>query len=210
MNIIISKYAHPEVYQSIRDFNPSVATVPGSFWIMTDDGTTIAVICATEKELINAFGLIQSTIAEIQSITEYVYVIIESIDASRENQILSLQELGAFVVTTYDVYNYLPTFIKFISNPKRRQEKVVQPPKRDLRMFTVGEQLLLTIPGVGERKAKDLLQHFGPVVWVLAGMTWSDTPEYLSSISAKDIKAFRDSIGIEDNMILSVIMKEDK
>lgn len=209
MNIITNEYVPEYVKSSIDQYNPSYLDVPGSFWIMTDDGYTLAVICVEESEIIGGFALLQSVIAQIQTITKYIYILIETSE-SFENQIISLQEFGSFVVTTSSISEYIPSFIKFISNQKRRQEKAVHPPKRSLRMFTPGEQMLLTISGLGERKVKDLLGHFGPVAWVLAGMTWHDTPDYLNSISKKDIDTFRNDIGIDDNMILSVIMEGDK
>ncbi len=209
MNIIISKYAQPEIYQSIKSFSPMQADVPGTLWINTDDGKNIAVICANEKEIANALGLLQSTIATIKDITQYIYVVVQVTDSTYSHQLLSLQEMGAFTLTVDSFDDELDLAIKFIANPKRRKEKVVHPPQRDLRMYTVGEQLLLTVPGVGERKVKDLLQT-GPIAWVLASLTDFDTADLLNSITKKDIASFREAIQIEDDMILAVIMKEDK
>lgn len=203
MNTIISKYAPAEIYQVIKEFNPLQADVPGTLWINTDDGRNIAVIYAIERDFVSAFGLLQSTIATIRNITEYIYVVT---DCNYPHQLLSLQELGAFT-SVIDSLEDLLKLIKFISNPKRRTEKVLHPPCRDLRMYTKGEQLLLTLDGIGERKVRELLQT-GPVAWILASLTQYETADY-TSITKKDIKSFRDSIQIDDDKILAVIMKED-
>lgn len=209
MNIITSSHAHQQIKSCLESLGSVESDVPGSFWIMTDDGCTIAVICAYEKEMAYSFSLLQSVVVEVQMITPYVYVIVES-ESAYANQVLSIQELGAFAITVPDMQEYIPSFIKFVSKPKRRQEKSILPPKRDLRMFTTGEQLLLTIPGIGERKARDLLRMFGSVAWAFAQMTQEDTPDIINIITADDVDNFRNALQLDDNMILSVIMKEDK
>jgi len=207
MNIICSNYAQKSIYEAIKNHNPSQMDVPGSFWIMTDDGCAIAVICASEQEFVGGFALLQSTIVEIHAITPYIYVLIET-ENDYSNQILSLQELGAFVVTSADVESYISSFIKFISNPKRRQEKVVHPLRRSTRMYTEAEQLLMTIPGFGEKKIASLLQA-GPVAWVLAGLSDYSFAEVFN-ISKKDVDVFRKMCQLEPNQILSVVIKEDE
>ncbi len=135
MNIIISNHAPEEVCQVIKKFSPMQADVPGTLWINTDDNKNIAVIYATEREFVNAFGLLQSTIAKIKELTEYIYVVVETVDNAYGHQLLSLQELGCFTVTV-DSPVYLYNLINFIANTKRRKEKVVHPPCRNLRMYT--------------------------------------------------------------------------
>lgn len=203
---------HPEVLTALTAFDPEVADLGGmgTFWISTDDEAMIAVLVSYET---NRLHELQSELIAIKGMTEYVYLVTGQ---ASNSQLLSMQELGIFTTTfgflgddyRASILNGIPKFVEFVANPKRRKEKKVQA-IRKVSAFTPGEQILLTIDGLGPAKVGALINHFGSVGWAIAAMTWFDTADALDGVVTPTmISNLREALGLGPKDILSVVVNE--
>lgn len=212
MKIIVDTYAIQEVKSALRAFNPDIANLSsGTFWIRTEDEELIAVFVAKNN---NRLYELQSQLFEAQSLTRFIYLVIimEREDKANQLQLLSIQELGVFTLLSLssNLSSDLNELIKFVSNPNRRKEKKLLP-SRNIRFFTSGEQIILSIPNIGIEKLKILLKHFGgSIAWALSALTKYDLlDEGLKGITASDISNCRDALGLADGQILIVDQTEE-
>lgn len=132
-------------------------------------------------------GRLFNQVARAKSMTPFVYVaIIGSISRARNGKAIvngqvsgweyasirgvktSIQELGAIVIDCVDEDDFRNWIIIELNN--RSRGDVIVMPVREAAVFGGAENVLASLPGIGAKKAADLLQHFpnvGSALWFL-------------------------------------------
>jgi len=175
----------------------------GTFFVSTDDDASLAVLVTDDGEhLYNLYTQLNA----IQGITKHVYLVV--VGTGFPSQFLAIQEMGIFTVSL-DSYDRLTGFIKFIAQPKRRQEKKLLP-ARNIRVFTPAEQILMTIPGLGPAKVGSILNYYGSLANAMSVLSWYDGDLDMPGVVSKQtIHDWREILGLPDGNIILNIPIED-
>lgn len=204
MHVLVHKNTPDAIKNALANLNLEQDVLAfGNVWVKTDDGVLIAVFVMNDKEFSYNFQSLQAQIVEAQALTKYIYVcIIDPQNNVKPHQLLAVQEMGAYTLTI-DSINRLEKFIVFVADPKRRTDKKFLP-SRNTSLYTLGEQLLFILPGIGAKKVAKLLEYFGTPAWAFVGLTQFSTVDDVIGITEEDIQKYRDILELEPNQILLI------
>ena len=168
----------------------------GDLHMMTDDDSLLIVERKTANDFVSSIkdGRLFNQVSRAKQLTPYVYVaIVGSILPARNNKtlingnstgwdynaiqgvMLSIQELGASIVFCADDNDFLPCMAR-LANRSRGTVPVM--PVREATIFGGAETILASLPGIGAKKAADLLTHFpnaGSALWFLTDIDDKET-----------------------------------
>lgn len=184
------KMHHPEIWNAISRVCPisEMGDDICDFHIVGNDDKYLIVERKTAEDFVNSIkdGRLLNQIVKGKTITPYVYVVIVGTIlpakhgktyingnltgwdyAAIEGVMLSIQELGASIVFCADENDFLPCMVRLAN---RSRGDVIVMPVREAAVFGGAENVLTSLPGIGAKKAADLLQHFpnvGSALWFL-------------------------------------------
>lgn len=168
----------------------------GDLHIATDDDKLLIVERKTANDFVSSIkdGRLFNQVARAKQLTPYVYVVVVgSILPARNNKtiingnvtgwdyaaiqgvMLSIQELGASIVFCADDNDFLPCIVRLAN---RSRDSVPVMPVREANIFGGAENVLASLPGIGVKKAVDLLGHFpnvGSALWFLTDIDDKET-----------------------------------
>lgn len=172
----------------------AIAMLPSSdAMIACDDGTMILVERKTLSDLLGSIkdGRVFIQVAEMSTVTRWVYLVVTdpvtygaqgAVVTSRGETgwsfnsvwgaLITLQELGAFVVFCSGDQDYEACILRLANRP-RDLEHVLEPAKQPY-ILSAQEQVLAALPGIGPDRARVLLTQFGTPALALMGLTSPD------------------------------------
>lgn len=216
----------PDSIKSIR-FDGALTTVSkldyGDMWVSTDDGQLLCVERKTPSDLLGSIKdkRIFQQCAGMRDKTPWAYVVVTgTLNCDNEGKViangrktgwqwssvqgalLSVQELGVNIAYSQNDSEY-PYTIKNIANRSRSTEKLLQPTVQP-RLMSPGEIVLSSLPGIGEDKAKLLLDEFnGCAADAIAWLTWLDTTYTVAGVSTGTKQKVRSALGLTDGWHLT-------
>jgi Fanconi anemia group M protein len=167
----------------------------GDLHIATDDDKLLVVERKAAMDFVNSIkdGRLFNQVARAKQITPYVYVaIVGSILPAKHGKtyingnltgwdysaiqgvMLSIQELGASIVFCADENDFLPCMVRLAN---RSRDVIPVMPVREATIFGGAETILASLPGIGAKKATDLLKVFpnvGTALWFLTDLDSSE------------------------------------
>ena len=168
----------------------------GDLHIATDDDKLLIVERKTANDFVSSIkdGRLFNQVARAKQLTPYVYVVIVGSIlpakhgktfvngnltgwdyAAIQGVMLSIQELGASIVFCADDNDFLPCIVRLAN---RSRDSVPVMPVREANIFGGAENVLASLPGIGVKKAADLLGHFpnvGSALWFLTDIDDKET-----------------------------------
>lgn len=184
------KMHHPEIWNAISRVCPisEMGDDICDFHIVGNDDNYLIVERKTAEDFVNSIkdGRLLNQIVKGKTITPYVYVVIVGTIlpaphgktyingqltgwdyAAIEGQKITIQELVVPIVYCVNDNDFVPSLIRLAN---RSRDNVIVRPVRDITIFGGAENVLASLPGIGAKKAADLLQHFpnvGSALWFL-------------------------------------------
>lgn len=114
--------------------------------------------------------------------------------AAVQGAMLSIQEMGVGLISIRDESQLDDCLISLI-NRDRGPKRMRQP--RELLWATPAEELLMSLPGIGEDRAEQLLRECGNAANALAAITGDDIK--LSGIGPETKRKAREALGLVDD-----------
>jgi ERCC4-type nuclease len=169
----------------------------GDLHIATDDDKLLIVERKAAMDFVNSIkdGRLFNQVARAKQITPYVYVVIvgsilpvrggkTAINgnltgwdyAAIQGVMVSIQELGAMIIHCADDNDFVAAVVR-LANRSRRDVIPVMP-VREAAIFGGAENVLASLPGIGVKKAADLLKMFpnvGMALWFLTDINDTQT-----------------------------------
>jgi ERCC4-type nuclease len=160
----------------------------GDLHIATDDDKLLIIERKAAMDFVNSIkdGRLFNQVARAKQITPYVYVVIvgsilpvrggkTAINgnltgwdyAAIQGVMVSIQELGAMIIHCADDNDFVAAVVRLAN---RSRDVIPVMPVRDAAIFGGAETILASLPGIGVKKAVDLLAHFpnaGSALWFL-------------------------------------------
>lgn len=175
----------------------------GDVQVQTPDGDLILIERKTPRDLLDSIKdrRLFNQVAMMVGKTAWAYVLIEgSLEsevkqtqwnwASIQGALISIQELGCAVVYDPD----FPGAVERIVNRSRTDVKI--PQRREPYIFSPAEQILMSLPGVGSKKAQEYLKEFGNVAFALTALTSAhNDKEYLPGWGKKSRDNLVEALG---------------
>lgn len=197
-----------------------VPLAAGSVNLIAHDGALLGIERLPVESLPMAIrrGTLADRAAALRALTPWAYLIIVGELAPLRNgkaviagqpsgwdwrsvqgALASVQELGVVVLEagTDQQFGEL-----LVSLARRERGSVRVSPLRDVLFTTPAEQLLCSIPGIGEEKAESLLAEYPSAAWALIALT---NPDYApKGIGPKTIASARAALGLHDSQQLCI------
>jgi hypothetical protein len=178
----------------------------GSLWSFDENGACTIIQCLTTKQMqaMTFDGSIYRIVRDMLELTPWSYLVITDsnpvpFEVDDERMITSvsiaLQELGIIVIQS----NYDPIDrIRWILDRDHAPKRVA--PAREFVTTTVGERILLDLPGIGPQKLRVLLEMCGSVAYALMAITDVNPTGVVTDIlGKKDIARIRQALELEHN-----------
>lgn len=185
-----------------------------------DDGALLAVLAIQDGEILTAIqtNTLAERCAKLKQLSPWAYLVIigtlqqhgtdtkcgSSVRkwqwSSVEGALLTVQELGVSVCT---VPTEADLGAKVLSLARRDRSTKRASHLRDLDYYTLTEQFLLCLPGIGERLAVEIAAHVGQSpLWALIAMTDGSK---LHGIGDKTKAEARQALGLQSDEALGII-----
>lgn len=196
----------------------------GDLLITCDDGTLIAVERKTSGDFLNSLkddrlfnqlsGLIAQTRWAYLCITGDLYrgpggkVIADRGEtgwnwAAVQGALLTAQELGVFVVFAGSDADYESAIMRVAA--RRHEGTHLVPPAKVPHVFTPGEQILASLPGIGLERVGVLLDHCGTPAAALAWLTDLSTTYKANGIGEVTKQQVRKTLGVPPQYQLGMV-----
>jgi len=198
MKAAIIDSREPERIQRLNFGCPSMVQYleTGDMHIVTDDDQLLIVERKSAPDFANSIkdGRLFNQVARAKQITPYVYVVIVGSIvpgahgktyingnltgwdyAAIQGVMVSIQELGAMIIHCADDNDFVACIVR-LANRSRKAIPVM--PVREAHVFGGAEVILASLPGIGAKKAADLLKHFpnaGSAIWFLTDIDDKET-----------------------------------
>lgn len=122
-----------------------------------------------------------------------------------EGALATVQQMGVVVVRVGSLCLDYHDALLWLAGRKRGEVRIT--PRREAVMQSPGERVLCALPGISEIRAQALLDHCGTAVWALTYLT-DEGGGKVRGIGPATKEAARQALGLEDNQILAVNIKE--
>jgi len=183
--------------------------------IPTQTGHTLAINYWAASTFLHSIRSkeLDSKVYQLSQISPWSYLIIRDVLAPHQNgqtlhdgkptgwrwtavqgAMLSVQEMGVGLISIRDESQLDDCLISLISRD-RGLKRMRQP--RELLWATPAEELLMSLPGIGEEKAEQLLRECGNAANALAAITGDDIK--LSGIGPETKRKAREALGLVDD-----------
>jgi len=224
LNAVILDTREPESITKLTfDVPTSTQALPcGDAWLSTDTGIVI-VERKTASDLLGSImdGRLFDQASRMTKASPWSYVVITEIPivrsgyvwtsgritkwrwASMMGALLTVQEMGVGVMFLYAPTQYKAALVRLAN---RNRDEVRPPPKRKGVMQSPGELILSSLPGISEVRARALLDHCGSAAWALMYLC-GDRGGEVPGIGPATREGARRALGLDDELMLSVIMK---
>lgn len=227
-SILIDQREPDHVKAMTFDGAPTVTTLleHGDLQVLCDDGELLVIERKTPSDLLNSIRdeRLLAQVAEVCSVEGgWPYLLIHGqltkgqsgcvvADgretgwkwAALQGLLLTVQEMGCFVVTGDDLERTV------INLAERNRSKIVRVhPRRAAIFATPAEQVLASLPGIGEDKASTLLSnHNGNLTWALCSLL---DPEWNQpGVGPKTRETLRTLFCLREGETLWPMSKEDQ
>ena len=182
---------------------------------LCDDGTMLAVLCLDFERFLTWLktdSLFQR-IEKLKQRSEWAYVFMVGSArpnaagkavvngnernwswASIQGALVSMQELGIIVGYCADEAQFGEAVVQ-LGNRQRTTKRMKS--LRNFETYSPAEEMLLALPGVGEKTMLELIRECGTVMWALIALTAPDTK--VAGIGDKSKAAIRNALGLEDD-----------
>jgi len=173
---------------------------PASYIAVCDDGAQLAIRVMTTSDLYH--GLRNKTIyaemLKMREVTPWAYLLLlegkNVLSDDLAGALVSVQETGVAVLHIKSE-TVVETVQRLAS--RDRTTRRIRPP-RDVLFAEPDLDMLLALPGIGEKTADALLQHCGSAAWALMVLT-DDTYEF-PGIGPETRRKVRAALGLQDDM----------
>lgn len=160
---------------------------PASFLVGCTDGATMAIGYMDQRGFLESMRRkeLSAVCIGLRALSEWAYLIIApglvcSSDgqkvqgtgwtwASAQGALLAAQELGVQIIQLQHPQQ-VPDYVLVLAARERGAKRVM--PIREALFLTPAEQMLLSIPGLGEERVTALLAHCGTASAALLALTW--------------------------------------
>jgi len=211
---------------------PTLVTLleAGDVIATTDDGVTLVIERKTADDLIGSLkdGRLFEQLDRLQNQSPWCYLVICGTlvrgeggflvtdrgvtgwqYAALQGALLTVQELGVYVIQTTDA-QFEAAIIGL--SKRSRGGTLRHKPSKALALFSPGETVLASLPGVGHERVAALLKYAGSPALALAYLTDSQlhSGEHVPGIGAITKERVRQALGLEDAWELAVIHTEDR
>jgi len=220
----------PEWVQKLA-FNGAMTAVTaldhGDLLATCDDGSLLAVERKTSGDLLGSLAddRLWPQLADIRAQTPWAYLVVcgrlepatngnTLTDrgetkwpwASVQGALLKVQELGVMVVHCASDQDYESTVIRL--SARSHSDTVVVTPAKSPKLLSEGEQVLLSLPGIGPEKVGAIMDYCGTAAWALQFLTNLDSVERVPGIGAGIKKKIRAALGLQPEQELAVVISE--
>lgn len=199
----------------------------GDVLATTDDGALVAVERKTADDLLGSLkdGRLWTQLAGMRQQTAWAYLVVCGplacsasgnvatqrgetgwSWASLQGALVKAQELGVIVVIAPDDKNFEPTVIS-LSARSHAQAEIIKPAKDGI-LLNEGEQILASLPGVGQERLSALLQYTSRPCWALSFLTHLGGGDKVDGIGKGTKQRIRQALRLADNEELSVIVTD--
>ena len=199
----------------------------GDLLATCDDGALLAVERKTSDDLLGSLSddRLWPQLAGIRAQTQWAYLVIcgrlepatsgntltERGEtkwpwASVQGALLKAQELGVFVVHCASDQGYESTVLRL--SARSHSSTVTITPAKTARLFSEGEQILLSLPGIGAEKLSAILDYCGNAAWALTFLTDDDSRERVPGIGPGIKRKIRTALGLRTEEELAVVVSE--
>lgn len=200
----------------------------GDLWLACSDGALIAIERKTDTDLLNTLRdeRLYPQIARLRGMTPWAYLVISG-DlrpgpngkcltegretgwnwASVQGALLDVQELGVHTLSVSSDYDYEAAAIR-LANRNRGSKAIT--PARDPLIVTDEEAILAALPGVGQERAKSLLDHCGTAAYAIDFLTDGDFRGRVPGIGDAIRHRVRRALGLGEGNVLAVVSAAGK
>lgn len=203
-----------------------ITTLPcGDVWATTDATDLLIIERKTPMDLLGSIedGRVFDQIARCRERSAWVYLVITgNLSPSADGKViadgkvtrwrwrdvqgalLSIQEAGAGVVYCDGDSEFAET-VQWLGRRDRSAEKPVMV-KTATRVLTIGEQVLTSLPGIGLKRAQEILATLPTPAYALAWLTWTGTwqSEDVAGIGDGTKRNIRAALGLIDGQELYI------
>lgn len=212
-NILIDSFMPPStnyggIFTSTANLGDDVTVLA-----LCDDGAMLAVLCLDFERFLTWLktdSLFQR-IEKLKARSEWAYVFMVGsvrpnaagkavINGNERNwawsaiqgALVSMQELGVIVGYCADESAFGEA-VQLLGNRQRTTKRMKA--LRNFETYSPAEEILLALPGIGEKTMLELIQECGSVMWALIALTAPDTK--VPGIGEKSKAAIRNALGLE-------------
>lgn len=126
--------------------------------------------------------------------------------ASVQGALLKVQELGVMILQCASDQDYESTVIRL--SARSHSDTVVVTPAKAPKLLSEGEQILLSLPGIGPEKVGAIMDYCGTAAWALSLLTKVESKERIPGIGPGIKKKIRAALGLQPEQELAVIISE--
>lgn len=199
----------------------------GDLLATCDDGALIAVERKTADDLLGSLSddRLWPQLVGIRAQTQWAYLVIcgrlepaangntltERGEikwpwASVQGALLKVQELGVMIVQCASDQDYESTVIRL--SARSHSDTVVITPAKAPKLLSEGEQILLSLPGIGPEKVGAIMDYCGTAAWALQFLTNLESTERVPGIGIGIKKKIRAALGLQPEQELAVVISE--
>lgn len=199
----------------------------GDLLATCDDGAMLAVERKTSDDLLGSLSddRLWPQLAGIRAQTQWSYLVIcgqlkpatsgntltERGEtkwpwSSVQGALVKAQELGVFVVQCASDRDYESAVIRL--SARSHSDTVVVTPAKAPKLLSEGEQILLSLPGIGPEKVGAIMDYCGNAAWALSLLTEVESKERVPGIGPGIKKKVRTALGLQPEQELAVVISE--
>lgn len=120
---------------------------------------------------------------------------------SVQGALLSVQELGVFVIQTGSERDYEHAVVGLA---KRPHESMPLPPARRPRFLSPGEEIIASLPGIGLERLNAVLELTKTPAEALAWLTWIGDKDHVPGVGYQTCQNVRKVLGLDDHEMMIV------
>ncbi len=200
----------------------------GDLLATCDDGSLLTVERKTPDDFLNSIkdDRLWAQLAGLHQVTPWSYLLITGnlrlgpdgkvvTDArgtgwnwaSVQGALLQAQEMGVFVVQCAGDDDYEAAVLRLAA--RSHKPELVIPPTRETIPMSVAERILLSLPGIGQERVKNVLDYCESAAWALAFLTCHDVEGNIAGIGSETKRAVRQALGLRDEEELAVVVSDN-
>jgi ERCC4-type nuclease len=227
LKAVILDSREPEWIKSLAfDVQVTVAELPcGDAWLATSDNANVIVERKTFSDLLNSISdaRLFTQCHSMITASPWSYLLITGHPVlkmgnvvlagkvtkwnwnSIQGALLKVQDIGVRVLWRENDSDYAPALV-YLAQMDRGSIKVKRK-KRDILLQSPAEAMLCSVSGIGDQKAKTLLEKCGSAAWAFSALVDGTAAEW-PRISKSDCQNTRLTLGLKENELLQVWCEE--